>query len=138
MQKFMVGEIQTWQAWQRWSQLEFNAHSVRCPIGCPFIGTPAQTNDHQACVCPLRVIGCPVDGCQVRGPAVEIEHQHFPHCPLMRIHCLTCNLPVRVKKFPTQDCVKELKSALMRMLFTGTSYALRPNSLSVSVLDHEA
>ena len=121
MQKFRVGEILTWPAWQWWSQLAYNVHIVRCQHGCPFIGTPAPTNDNQARVCPLRVIACPVDGCQARRPAVEIEHQHFTHCPLMRIHCPTCNLPVRVKKLATHDCVKDLKSALMCMLSPGTS-----------------
>ena len=128
MQKFWVAEILTWPACQRWSQLAYNVHSVRCQNGCPFIGTHAQTNDHQGRVCPLRVIACPVDGCQSRGPAVEIERQPFPHFPRMRVHCSTCNVPVRVKKLVTHDCIKDLKSALMCMLSPGTSYPLRPKS----------
>ena len=116
MHFFMIREILTWQAWQRWRQLAFNGHTVRCPNGCAFVVTTAQMNDNEARVCQLRVIGCPVDGCHMRGPEVEIEHQHFPHCPLLRVHCTTCNLPERVKKLGTHECVKELKLALMSMI----------------------
>ena len=117
MQAFRIGEILTWPAWQRWAQLAFNAQVVRCPNGCAFSGTPAQTDDHQAHVCPMRVIACPVDRCKVRGPAGEIEHEHFPTCPLMRVHCLRCNLPVRANKLTTHDCIKHLKSALKSVFF---------------------
>ena len=114
-QPFRMGEILTWPAWQRWAQLAFNAQVVHCPYGCPFSGSPAQTDDHQARVCPRRIIACPVEGCQFTGPAAEVEGQHFPTCPLMRVHCRNCRLPVRVSKMAAHDCVRELKAALKSM-----------------------
>ena len=66
----------------------------------------------------MRVFACPVDGCMVGGLAAEIEHEHFPTCPLMRVHCLRYTLPVPANKLATPDCIKELKSALKSIFFT--------------------
>ena len=78
--------------------------------------------------CPSRVIACPVEGCMSIGPAVDGEHEHFPTCPLMRINCMKCRLPVRVTKLPTQDCLKERKPGLESMQVT------EPNSIPSSAM----
>ena len=76
----------------------------------------------------MRVIAYPVQGCTFSRPAVDAENEHFPTCPLMRIHCRKFRLPVRVSTLATQECLKELKAALTNMVFT------RPNSVSSSNL----
>ena len=48
MQGVRIDEILTWHALQRWAQLVFKAQVVRCRNGYAFIGTPGQTDEHQA------------------------------------------------------------------------------------------
>ena len=105
MKGFRIGEILIWPAWQRWAQLAFNAQIMQCPNGCAFsaFSTPTQTEEHHARVCPRRVIACSIDWCHMIGPTVLIEDQQYITCPVMRLHCLTCNLPLRAKKLATLD-----------------------------------
>ena len=124
---FRAGEILTWPAWQRWAQLAFPSQAVHCPNRCPFSGTPAQTDDQQARVCPRRVIACPVDRCTFMWPAAGVEHAHFTTCPLMRIDWMKCRLPLRVSKLKIHDCLKEQKAALQSMLSTQTNSILTSN-----------
>ena len=121
MKKFPFGEILTWPAWQRWAQLTFNSAVVHCPNGLNFSGTSAQTADHQARMCQHHVIACPVERCQFIWPGVDGEHAHIPSCPLIRVHCMKCRLPVRVSKLATNDCINKLKAALESMLLADPS-----------------
>ena len=66
----------------------------------------AQTDDHQARVCPRLVIACPMEGCKFIVPAVEVEDLHITTCTLMRVHLMKCRLSVRVSKLVTHDFVK--------------------------------
>ena len=121
MQAFRIAENLTWPAWQRSAQLAFNAQVLRCHKGCVFSGTTSQILDQQGCICRMRVIAWPIDVCQVRGPAGAIEHEHFPTCPLMRVHCLMCTLSLRVNKLATHDGISDVKSALKSRFFANGS-----------------
>ena len=109
---FQNGEILTWDVWQKWAQLMYNAKVIRCPFDCGFKGTASEVDKHQVRACPNRKIDCPVDGCRVRGPADWIEKEHFPRCPFLRIYCEKCRLPVLASTLSTHDCVTRLQEAL--------------------------
>ena len=112
MGRFRIGEILTWCAWQKWSQLTYNAKVVKCPFCAIFCSTAFQVDKHQLYECPKRRIVCPVDGCMEEGPADKIENQHFPNCTEKRVYCRKCRLQVRVASRDTHDCVTQLQFAL--------------------------
>ena len=109
---FQAGEIITWELWQKWAQLTYNAQVVMCPFECGFRGTASEVDHHQVRECAKRKIDCPVDGCRVRGPADYIEKVHFRRCPFLKIYCTKCRLPVRASLFATHDCIGRLQEAL--------------------------
>ena len=109
---FQAGEVLTWELWQKWAQLTYNAQVVRCPFQCGFQGTAAEVDYHQVRECSKRKIDCPVNGCRVRGPAEYIEKHHFPRCPLLEVYCAKCRLPVRASQIATHDCIARLQDAL--------------------------
>ena len=115
MQPFRQGEILTWPEWQRWAQLPFNTHLVHSPNGCQFTGAPAQADDHQATLCPRRIFACPVERFQFNGPAAEVDCQHYPTCPVMRVHCRNCRLRIRISKMAAEDCMRAVNAALKSM-----------------------
>ena len=113
---FQIGEILTWELWQKWAQLVFNAKVVRCPFECGFQGTASDVDHHQVRECAKRKIDCPLDGCRVRGQAEWIEKEHFPRCPMMHVYCPKCKLPVRASVLSTHDCIARLHEALHGIL----------------------
>ena len=82
-------EILTWPQWQRWAQVSFNTQFMRCPSGCAFSGTPAQTLEHSARLGKRRAIACPGVWCQVIASALPIENHHVATGTLRGVHCLT-------------------------------------------------
>ena len=109
---FQNGEILTWELWQKWAQLAYNAKVVLCPFMCGFLGTAPDVDHHQVLECAKRKIDCPVDGCRVRGPAEWIEKDHFPRCPFVQLYCPKCRLPVCASVLSTHDCIGRLHEAL--------------------------
>ena len=109
---FQKGEILTWDIWQKWAQLSYNAQVVRCPFLCGFEGTASRVDEHQVRECSKRKIDCPVDGCPVRGSAEWIEKEHFQRCPGLQVFCAKCRLPVRAAALSTHNCITRLQEAL--------------------------
>jgi hypothetical protein len=110
---FRSGEILTWELWQKWAQLSYNSKIVRCPFKCGFQGTYDATDKHQVFQCPKRKIECPSECCAVRGPAAYVEHVHFPRCPMLRVTCPTCRLPVKPAEVNSHYCIERLQEALL-------------------------
>ena len=113
---FVAGQILSWDQWQAWAQLAFNAKEVMCPWGCGFKGTACEVDDHQLYHCKHRTLNCPVDGCFARGEAEWVEHEHFPQCPLLEVFCPTCRLPVRMQQLRSHHCMARLWDALQGTL----------------------
>ena len=113
---FIAGHILSWDQWQVWAQLAYNAKEVMCPWGCGFKGTACEVDDHQVYQCKHRILTCPVDGCFARGEAEWVEKEHFPHCPLLEVFCPTCRLPVRMQQLPSHNCMVRLWDALQGTL----------------------
>ena len=82
----------------RMGSFRLTAQEVRCRKGCRFSDTAAQTKDHLGSACPIRVIACPVDRCQLRGAASE-RARTFPE-----LHSPVCALPAVQSAWPTKKC----------------------------------
>ena len=84
MKSFRLGEVLTFDLWQRWSQMLYKTKQVKCPFECGFQGSPFEVDDHQVYECSRRRIQCPLEGCN-RVDVASVIEEHFSQCPMLRV-----------------------------------------------------
>ena len=94
---------------QAFPTIVLKSQALLCRNGCALSGNPSQGDDHQARVCPRRIIACLLEGRLFTRPAVDVQDQYISY-QLMRVHCTKYSFfALRLSKMTTHDRVKELK-----------------------------
>ena len=92
----------------------YNSLKIKCTQCWDYKAGIIELDHHEMFECPARPIKCPNPGCSVVLPAEQMISSHFQKCLYYSVYCLRCQLPVRVKQFPSHDCKQLLITALMK------------------------
>lgn len=88
-----------------------NGLQLKCPYGCPFVGSSFDMDRHQLELCEERPIQCPNYACFVVVKAKEMG-LHFQKCNKHRTYCPECFLPVLISELAQHDCHDARREAL--------------------------
>ena len=113
--RYYLRQICTFEHMDFFTQRVLKERLVKCPFKCAFVGNSFYVDEHQVYTCPRRLLRCPNADCNVTVEAEQMEKDHFPTCPLRRVHCVHCKLAVLASEEETHDCIKRLQSALTSM-----------------------
>lgn len=111
-ERYEIGELRDPEQFDKTTRDELMSMRIKCPGGCGFEGHAIQLNHHTKFACPRRIIRCPNHGCATRGPAAELEREHFTECCYHRHFCVKCRFPVFSNDNTPHDCFDEMERAI--------------------------
>ena len=98
------------------SKKAFNLIQLKCPYGCPFVGSPHDMDDHQSYECERRTVRCPNRDCNEKMNFKKLFEEHVMSCDKLRIYCDSCFLPMAKADVENHDCKERLAMALGGMI----------------------
>ena len=99
------------------SKKAFNLIRLKCPYGCPYLGSPHEMDDHQTYECPKRTVFCPYLECKQKMTFEILVTEHIMKCEKLIIYCNSCFLPLPKAEISNHNCKDRLAAALKCILF---------------------